>query len=270
MNARRSAGWTPGFARSLIATALGLWLAAGAAQAQTAESDEGPRIDLIRPALKPATAAQVRKAFAGLGVQPPGYPPFVLEADGTFVFPSESGCTCSKKGTWSATSVEVRGSCAAVCVGGYDAVNGGPANEVRETREFSFVIKGASGGLVVYESERGTRHCNGPGDCALLVEILPGASDKMLFERIKERFTAYRVRDWADYPMVFEGPQARIPRVESEVLFTEGNRQRANAIAEFLEPVIGPVGVKPWPGKWDYEVVVVAGSKVAGAAPAAK
>jgi hypothetical protein len=49
-------------------------------------------------------------------------------------------------------------------------------------------------------------------------------------------------------------------RTASEVFFTKDARPAAEATAKLLAPMIGPTEVKPWPGDWDYHVVVVVGT----------
>lgn len=94
----------------------------------------------------------------------------------------------------------------------------------------------------------------------LLVQLVPGAKDTALFGAVKAAIEAQPV---ADDRLVFEGTPASKPREVSEVLFTAGNEAEAKKLAATLEPVIGRVEVKPWPGEWDFGVVVVVGAKKA-------
>jgi hypothetical protein len=95
----------------------------------------------------------------------------------------------------------------------------------------------------------------------VLVELMQGATDAALYGRVKAL-----VQGDAEVGrgrVLFEGPRARDPRTVSEVFYVgDGNRSQAEAVAARLLPVTGPMEVKPWPGEWDYDVVVVVGAKV--------
>jgi hypothetical protein len=110
--------------------------------------------------------------------------------------------------------------------------------------------------------------------CGPDLEIIPGAADHALFDKVVLSLRSSRIKDWkavsSDFsylPQLFAGPQARKPREESEVFFSRSagdagkNEAAAQVTAKVLEPIIGPVAVKAWPGPWDYHVVVVVGSK---------
>lgn len=102
-------------------------------------------------------------------------------------------------------------------------------------------------------------------DAARLVQLIPGADDRTLFDAVSAMLL--RKVD-GECPRVFTAPQARTPRVESEVFFSSpGARQAASALAKELEGILGPVEPKPWPGEWPYDVIVVAGSQKATPKP---
>jgi len=106
-------------------------------------------------------------------------------------------------------------------------------------------------------------------DQAVAVEFVPGAKDRALFDAVKARASrppsASGPVDPLQLYLLFEGPPAQTPRVASEVFYVEGAAEHAQEVAEALLPLIGPVRPKPWPGgAWDYEVVVVVGSRRAG------
>jgi hypothetical protein len=114
------------------------------------------------------------------------------------------------------------------------------------------------------------RHCS--DECAvsgpdtLFLEIIPGARNRALFDSTlaflrKAKLEALRVP-----VLVFEGPDAKKARVETEIFFAEGRpdaKDLAEKVARELEPIVGVVSVKQWPGKWDYPVVVVVGERKA-------
>jgi hypothetical protein len=113
----------------------------------------------------------------------------------------------------------------------------------------------------------------------VMVQVVPGSANEELLRAVENRLQASRV--WNSPPIVVEGFAAKTPRMFSEVHYVGGksmnrtayNAQAAERVARVLEPVVGAVVVKEWPGAWPADVVVVVGEQRAetlwdgGAAP---
>lgn len=65
---------------------------------------------------------------------------------------------------------------------------------------------------------------------------------------------------------LFEGPPAIVSRTVSELFYVQGKESAALEVAKLLEPVVGVLKPKEWPGQWDYDVIVVTGTE-AGTSP---
>lgn len=99
-----------------------------------------------------------------------------------------------------------------------------------------------------------------------LVEVLPGAKSRAPVDAVEAVLRAAPL----EYVFgLFEGPPAKKQRETTEVYFREGFEAQARAVAGALAPVIGKVEAKPWPGAWDYDVIVVVGETLAPGAAAA-
>lgn len=105
--------------------------------------------------------------------------------------------------------------------------------------------------------------------CAPALQVIPGAADRALFDKIVERLKAgdaWGQAGWSGRPppLLFLGEPAKKPRVKSEIFLASGHGVDgldAQVVARVLEPLLGPVKVQAWPGKWQYGIVVVAGSE---------
>lgn len=205
---------------------------------------------------------------------------YSLGADGSADISSEefdqalsvTRCGCRSAGKHSLKGSVLNLACSFSCITSYSG-NADPtppdseSPRRRESVDFKLVLVSSDALLVTRGPARWlARDCAAGGRCAvprfkgLLVQVIPGAADRGLFESVRGALQ----RAQGDFA-VFQGAPAKKPRVESEVLYTEGHRSDAEAIARQLAPVIGPVTPAPWPGAWDYDVVVVVGSKAAAA-----
>jgi hypothetical protein len=98
----------------------------------------------------------------------------------------------------------------------------------------------------------------------VLIELMPGSADATLWTQLASHLRGLPA-DGAP-GVFFEGPRAREKREVSEIFFVgEKNEAVASELASTLAPILGPVAIKPWPGDWDYDVVVVVGEKRAPA-----
>lgn len=103
------------------------------------------------------------------------------------------------------------------------------------------------------------------------VELMPGANDRTLFDKVRNlaRGVSADGKSKAEIPpafkyaFVFEGPPARTERVRSEIFYAGDRQSESEEIAKALEPVLGRVTVRKWPGEWDYDVIVVVGTAAA-------
>lgn len=182
---------------------------------------------------------------------------------------------CSCKGDYTLAGATLRFTCRASCTKAWSAMSGPPKRSqvwletIPVTLRFVYLSPELT--LFVHDSKRwisapcSPPHSNNPR-CSqtqptsqLLVQLIPGAKDTALFDAVKTEIAKSSAAD----RLVFEGTPASKPREVSEVLFTSGNEAEAKKLAAALEPVIGRVEVKPWPGEWDFGVVVVVGAKKA-------
>lgn len=105
---------------------------------------------------------------------------------------------------------------------------------------------------------------------AFLIEFVGASDDASLYEAVRKRLEDAPTRLLRRTGILVEGPAAKTPRRESEVFFAvppgasrddaHDVREVADDVARCLRNIIGPVEVKEWPGKWDYDVVVVVGA----------
>lgn len=152
------------------------------------------------------------------------------------------------------------------------------------TESFSVSIDGLAPGVVTYRLTRcdgdqcvtrpvaawgaphGSREDTGGG---FLLELIPGSADRTLFDAVQQRLQTAFADEWQAagsrvLPLLFVGPPARKARTQSEVFYAKESKAAAEAAANLLAPVIGPTTVQPWPGEWDYHVIVVVGDKSIG------
>lgn len=124
---------------------------------------------------------------------------------------------------------------------------------------------------------RSTLECTQAGcdeSTATVIELIPAADGPLLGEvkavlsKLRESGsgsaayeTYVRQKKLELRPILHEGGRAKNPRVVSEIFYGEGKALEARAIASALEPVLGRVKPKAWPGKTYSDVVVVTGSE---------
>lgn len=127
----------------------------------------------------------------------------------------------------------------------------------------------------VHDGERGVRRCVPPiaidGRGASLLEVIRAAKDDTLYARVLAALEGYPKGRLREAGVLVEGLPAKTLRVESQVFYavrtgttekdTKDARATAESVAADLRDVIGPITVDVWPGRWDYDVVVVVGSK---------
>jgi len=192
-------------------------------------------------------------------------------------FKGESRCRCQRRGLVSVNGPTLRFDCPYSCSDGASGL-----------KEFSLRALFAARELLVYRDRNGrtvavdgcaegmpselSRSCAArsvkPGGRFFLLEIIPAASNSALFQAVRKRLQdpgPDHDGTLRGYALLFEGPPARTPRAETEVFFANGKKDTAALVAEALEVVIGPVTAKPWPGSWDYDVIVVVGARKAAA-----
>ncbi len=99
-----------------------------------------------------------------------------------------------------------------------------------------------------------------PRRTTFFLEIIPGAKDPALLGEVRMRLQQM-TGDLREDAFLFQGPQAKKPRTASEIFFANERRDAAERIARLLEPAVGRIDVRPWPGRWDYDVVVVVGAR---------
>lgn len=138
---------------------------------------------------------------------------------------------------------------------------------------FRFQVKLVSADLLVLQSPEqqrivlhaardagGTAYSGGP---AVLAELVPGSADTALFAQVTDRLT-HAPEDGFPSVVLLQGPPAREARDTTEIFYaSEDGREAAEELAALLQPLIGGVTPKPWPGAWDHDVVVVVGKKPA-------
>ena len=112
------------------------------------------------------------------------------------------------------------------------------------------------------------------------IQLIPGSHDGSTLRAIEERLqlAATQDRNAAFFApprpsmsqtnvVITIAPPARVPRHRSEIFYVVGQPDNktelaldaANAVAGQLEPLIGKVSPKKWPGAWPAQVVVVTG-----------
>jgi hypothetical protein len=190
----------------------------------------------------------------------------------------ESRCQCQRRGIVAVNAGTIRFDCPYSCKDGVSSIKDFSLRAMFAARD-ALVYRDSSGRRVV------ARNCSGPPSPAVsrtcpsrsveqggrffLVEIVPGASDTELYQAVRKQLQhadgAYDEK-LRRYAMLFEGPPARTPRAATEIFFANGKEDAAALVAEALEVVIGPVSARPWPGSWDYDVIVVVGARKAAAA----
>ena len=107
----------------------------------------------------------------------------------------------------------------------------------------------------------------------VFLQIIPGSTDQAFLDRVtyalrKACLPEWKAAGWTgDLPVLFSAQPAKQQRTVSEVFFAKDSRPAAEAAAKLLAPNLGRVEVKPWPGGWDYHVIVVVGTAAAVPAP---
>lgn len=96
------------------------------------------------------------------------------------------------------------------------------------------------------------------------IQLFQGGTNAKLLAAIKAELQRPPAQGMSWCPILFEASKARDPHEFSEIYYVgEINAAEAREWAKRLEPITGPVAVKPWPGEWDYDLVIVAGAKKA-------
>lgn len=96
----------------------------------------------------------------------------------------------------------------------------------------------------------------GEGD--VVVNLVPAAKDEKLADATWALIEAWKDAS-AEKLLFLLGPKATNPRTVSEIFFGPKSEAVAKTVAKKLEPVLGPITVKPWPGTTPFQVVVVLG-----------
>jgi hypothetical protein len=248
--------------------AVALWLVTLLASATT-HAQECPFL----PPLKTVKSLKaVVDEMGGISLSD-GMGSYHFRAGGAFEVNRMMGEHCQRAGTVAYRKNSGSGSCTSVVVA--DDGNG-HSQEVTQTRSMDLTVSMYTAGLLVVTDVSSEVGLPGfwvvSGDdwmsmgssTPLLLQTIPGAKNTALYETVKK---ALQQRTGRDCPFLFEGQPAKKPRTVSEVFFVgKGNEDAARGVARQLEPVIGKVEVKEWPGSWDYDVVVVVGDTVAKSA----
>jgi hypothetical protein len=267
------------FRRLLRALALTLLLAAPASAEESAQPPPEPI--RIRPLPSKPTKALIQQALVkGIfwGGEDEG-DQFAVNADGTASFrggqiPNWSCDERKPAPRWTVTADSFQWTCDVVTWGGPQIDEDGepakvqrPLSVVKTT--FRYRVKAVSRDVLVMESREHGRQVlllsengNPTGGDLTLVELVPGSPDRALFEKVKARLV--KEPGLSVCPVLFEGGPARDPRTTSEVYYARPEaKDTAEELAELLKPVLGKVEVKPWPGAWDYDVILVVGKAAA-------
>lgn len=147
----------------------------------------------------------------------------------------------------------------------------GDGNELSRGRNtvFDIDVMAVSRDLAIFV-ERGERYaleCTKAG-CdqtpATVIELIPGA-DGPLFDKVKASLGALRTSSaglsLSSSAVLHERGRATNPRETTELFFAAGRENEAKAIARFLEPLLGSVVPRAWPGKTLSDVVIVTGKR---------
>jgi hypothetical protein len=154
-------------------------------------------------------------------------------------------------------------------------------------KKFKFKLLMASKDFWVYRDEGGLRvavdHCERLGNPGVarrcvarvmtaakgnfIVEVIPGAAERAFFDKARERLSgaASEYKELRQGAVLVEGPPAKTPRTVSEIFYANDQAASAALVARALEVVLGPIDVRPWPGKSDFDVIVVVGDQRAPA-----
>ena len=259
----------------LIAPRCTLLFAALAA-ATTAHAEGGPPCQVNPPLEKVTSLASLVVKLGGIRIDTGMNKDFLFGADGGFSARGMMGMHCREPAAARIAGDQAEGSCSTVTpTEGGDVVGTASARLTVTAASARIMLASLSwppsyrsSGVSLLRCEAASPTCDWTfPDQVPLTQIIPGAQDQALFEAVRrDLLRAPPVNE--ECPAVFEGPPARKQRVESEVFFASPAAEvEAKKIAERLKPVIGPVEVKPWPGAWQYSVVVVVGSKVAASQP---
>jgi hypothetical protein len=191
-----------------------------------------------------------------------------LHGDGTFTINAMLGAKCERPGVLTFSRNTASGECLVI------TRHGEPTVVDRTPWRVSVMVTSADSRFLVGSVEKAGKMTKGvfqtqedgsfliQGDGEDLVEVIPGARDRTLFERVKQRLLQ---PDAGRCRALFEGPQAKDVRSVSEIFYSKpAAKDLAERTAADLAPIIGPVEVKEWPGTWLYGVVVVVGDTVAG------
>ncbi|MBM4783724.1 MAG: hypothetical protein GQE15_39145 [Archangiaceae bacterium] len=160
--------------------------------------------------------------------------------------------------------VTAKGSGTQKCMGEADACAG--LGTLQWSFDIDFVVLAASEtGLLIRVESASTSMLEVPrhpmvvgdesGEGDVVVNLVPASKDEKLADA-----TWALIDGWKDDKLLFIlGPQATKPRTVSEIFFGPKSEADAKTVAKKLEPVLGPITVKPWPGQTPFQVVVVIG-----------
>lgn len=96
------------------------------------------------------------------------------------------------------------------------------------------------------------------GQPEVVVQLMRGAKDERLAQDAERLLSEWKA-DVSKRFLFVRGPKATHQRTVSEVFFGEGAEAEAKTVAGQLEPVLGTLSVKAWPGKAPVDVMVVVG-----------
>jgi hypothetical protein len=96
----------------------------------------------------------------------------------------------------------------------------------------------------------------GASAAGLVVQLVNGAKTSRLAKAAEALITASKER-----ALFVRGPPATNKRKQSELFFRGGHEPDAKAIATLLEPALGKLTPKAWPGETPFDVVVVFGDE---------
>ena len=169
--------------------------------------------------------------------------------------------------TVSGDSVSVSGSGTMACMGDDDC--GGSPLSWSFSLDFVVIAAGETSLVLRIENESSTMMTASrspqlvgrglePSEYEVVVHLVPGAKDERLLTAASKLIEGLSAESADGYLFVRGAPAANV-RTVSEIFFGPKSETTARAIARKLEPVLGPITVKPWPGQTTFQVVVVLG-----------
>lgn len=180
--------------------------------------------------------------------------PFVATADGKYTLKGDR-VTASGNGTQK-------------CMGDADSCAGGDGT-LHWSFSIDFVVLAASETALLVRIERDSstmvetpKHPllvgDESGEGEVVVNLVNAAKDEQLTDAASTLIDGWKGAAVENFLFV-KGPQATNPRTVSEIFFGPKSEAAAKTVAKKLEPVLGPITAKPWPGKTPFQVVVVVG-----------